>query len=180
MGSYKIGQVIKFNGGRAKITAVNPDGTATLNWDKAPTGQVKGSFAGTLPAVKKDLAFPDFNDVFEDVNPQEVEDISLALAVIESKIRNIDNDDEKEPYLREKRNLESHLDSLMGGMITVESPICSVCDAITVLEVSEDAYTKWKNKELLIQDAFPDWSPDKREILKSGIHPNCWKHIFDN
>lgn len=179
MPSYRIGQVIKFNGGKAKVTAVNPDGTATLNWDKPPAGRTRGSFAGTLPGIKEDIHFPKFEDVFMDSNPQELEDISLALAVIESKISNTTNPFDKEQYLSEKRNLEAHLDTVMNNMITVESPECSVCNAVTLLEVSEEAYTKWNKKQLLIQDAFPDWSPEQREILKTGIHPQCWRSIFD-
>lgn len=48
---YKIGKKVKFNGGVAKITAVNTDGTATLNWHQPPTNQQKGGFAGTLPSL---------------------------------------------------------------------------------------------------------------------------------
>jgi hypothetical protein len=54
---YTVGKKLKFNGGVAKITSVNPDGTATLNWSKPPAQnngsatQSKGGFAGTLPSI---------------------------------------------------------------------------------------------------------------------------------
>jgi hypothetical protein len=53
--SYKIGKKVNYNGGVAKITALNNDGTATLNWHKPPSDSFsnkKGSFAGTLPSLK--------------------------------------------------------------------------------------------------------------------------------
>jgi len=59
--NYKKGQKISKNGGIAKITSVNPDGTATANWVKPPTVAVngviqkKGGWAATLPALPKNI-----------------------------------------------------------------------------------------------------------------------------
>lgn len=47
---YKVGKEIVYDGRRAVITSVNPDGTATLNY--AP-GSGKTGFAGTLPSLSK-------------------------------------------------------------------------------------------------------------------------------
>jgi hypothetical protein len=47
---YKVGKEIVYDGRRAVITAVNGDGTATLNY--AP-GSGKTGFAGTLPSISK-------------------------------------------------------------------------------------------------------------------------------
>ena len=54
---------------------------------------------------------------------------------------------------------------------------CPHCGKIQVIEVNENQYNDWlagKN----IQRAFPDLSPDDREILMSGICPECWNDIF--
>lgn len=57
MEKYSTGKKVKLNNGVAKITSVNPDGTATLNWVTPPkndingVNQSKGGFAGTLPAI---------------------------------------------------------------------------------------------------------------------------------
>lgn len=56
---------------------------------------------------------------------------------------------------------------------------CPHCGKIQVLEVNENQYNDWlagKN----IQIAFPDLSPDDREILISGICPECWNDIFSD
>jgi hypothetical protein len=54
---YNVGDKVRRFGGVAKITAVNPDGTATANWVKPPKNplngkiQKAGGFAATLPAL---------------------------------------------------------------------------------------------------------------------------------
>jgi hypothetical protein len=48
MKKYVKGKELVYNGSRAVITAVNPDGTATLNY---VAGSGKTGFAGTLPAL---------------------------------------------------------------------------------------------------------------------------------
>ena len=54
---------------------------------------------------------------------------------------------------------------------------CPKCGKLQVLEVQDSQYNDWmagKN----IQKAFPDLTPDQREILMSGICPECWDKIF--
>ena len=34
------------------------------------------------------------------------------------------------------------------------------------------------NQGAMIQDAFPDSTPDERETIKSGIHGKCWDDFF--
>jgi hypothetical protein len=52
MSSYKIGQKVSYKGLKTVITAINRDGTATLNY--AP-GSGKTGFAGTLPSRQKQI-----------------------------------------------------------------------------------------------------------------------------
>jgi len=61
MRKYRIGHKIKINGGVAKITSLNSNGTFTINWVKPPKGAVKGAFAGTLPAYDTQLTLMDTN-----------------------------------------------------------------------------------------------------------------------
>jgi len=44
--------------------------------------------------------------------------------------------------------------------------------------VDEIAYERWQNREILIQQAFPDMSLGERELLKTGFHPKCWDSLF--
>jgi hypothetical protein len=37
----------------------------------------------------------------------------------------------------------------------------------------------WQNG-VHIQDAFIDMVADERELLKTGIHPECWVLLFDD
>jgi len=54
---------------------------------------------------------------------------------------------------------------------------CPKCGKLQVIEVEGSQYNDWmagKN----IQIAFPNLTPDQREILMSGICPECWEKIF--
>ena len=72
---YHVGDKVKRFGGVAKITAVNPDGTATANWVKPPKNplngklQKAGGFAATLPALnvsQQKYANPTTGEIFNE------------------------------------------------------------------------------------------------------------------
>jgi len=69
----------------------------------------------------------------------------------------------KDPYGRE--------------LILIQTPTCIYCRNKSELEVVKDHYDAWKNGTL-IQNAFPEVSADTREMLKTGIHPDCWDTMF--
>ncbi len=39
-------------------------------------------------------------------------------------------------------------------------------------------YMKWDSDNLLIQEVFPEFSPEQREFIKSGITPDEWNNLF--
>ncbi len=39
--------------------------------------------------------------------------------------------------------------------------------------------TFWQSGEF-IQDAFPYLNANQRELIKTGIHPECWDKMFGN
>jgi hypothetical protein len=39
------------------------------------------------------------------------------------------------------------------------------------------ALANWRNKEL-IQNAFPNLDYQQRELIQTGIHPECWDEMF--
>lgn len=64
----------------------------------------------------------------------------------------------------------------MSGQLTVETPPCMACGRTTLLEVDADAYRTWQ-AGASIQVAFPHVPAPQRELLLSGIHPECWNRL---
>jgi len=56
---------------------------------------------------------------------------------------------------------------------------CPHCGKVTILEMTDEQYHKYTHNESYIEDIFPDWSPAKREMLITGICPDCWNKIFN-
>jgi hypothetical protein len=54
---------------------------------------------------------------------------------------------------------------------------CPHCMQVTSVTVDREGYDRWKAGEL-IQRALPNLSADEREMLMTGICPNCWDKIF--
>lgn len=55
--------------------------------------------------------------------------------------------------------------------------VCPVCGEETVLLVPCDGYYAWLGGEC-IQNALPSLTADEREMLISGICPECWGKMF--
>ena len=56
---------------------------------------------------------------------------------------------------------------------------CPSCGKITKIEMTNDQYYKYKNNNDLIQNIFPNLTPQIREMLITGICPDCWNKIFN-
>lgn len=56
---------------------------------------------------------------------------------------------------------------------------CPYCGKEMSVNVDANAYIRWKNRECLIQDAFPDLLPSQREVLMSGTCNECWNMLFN-
>lgn len=55
---------------------------------------------------------------------------------------------------------------------------CPICGKLNIVEVSEASYMKWE-EGALIQEAFPEKSAAEREVIKTGICPECWDKMFE-
>ena len=56
---------------------------------------------------------------------------------------------------------------------------CHFCDKKYELEITQkqlDEYNSPNRRH--IQDIFPELSPDMRELLISGMYPECWDDMF--
>ena len=63
---------------------------------------------------------------------------------------------------------------------------CVICGANHTVTVPDELFnatmvglSQWQSGEYLIQDALPFLSLDDREILISGIGPNCWQQMVE-
>ena len=54
---------------------------------------------------------------------------------------------------------------------------CPFCGEYHEVLVSEADYAEWQGGELA-QNAFPYLTAEEREILISGICPDCWGKMF--
>lgn len=54
---------------------------------------------------------------------------------------------------------------------------CPFCGRGNEVEVNESDYWDWDDGKMA-QDAFPYLSADEREMLISGICPQCWDKTF--
>ena len=57
------------------------------------------------------------------------------------------------------------------------STTCPFCGEEHIVFVNEDDFNAWQNGELA-QNAFPYLTADSREMLISGICPDCWNGMF--
>lgn len=58
------------------------------------------------------------------------------------------------------------------------TPPCMMCGKTTEVEVDSAALHRWQSQGWLIQVALPDLDDGERELIKSGIHPDCWDELF--
>lgn len=57
--------------------------------------------------------------------------------------------------------------------------ICPKCNKPSYVDIPKEAYEKWQFG-MCIQNAWPDGSAIDREVLISGICPECQKETFED
>lgn len=82
----------------------------------------------------------------------------------------------------EEVELDRLRDNLNKGNTMIEkmkytTPICPYCNSSSIMYLSAKELEDWQNG-VHIQDAFIDMVADERELLKTGIHPECWVLLF--
>ena len=63
-----------------------------------------------------------------------------------------------------------------GTCVVLTQP-CIECGQSTRLSLDTAKVKAWLGGRN-IQTAFTDMKPDERELLISGVHPECWDNIF--
>ena len=56
---------------------------------------------------------------------------------------------------------------------------CPHCGKISTLEMTNEQYEQYISGDSYIQNIFPNWSPAIREMLITGICPDCWDKMFN-
>lgn len=59
--------------------------------------------------------------------------------------------------------------------------VCPFCKKPHYIELDPDeekAYERYTTEHGLIQNYFPTWPAEKRELLMTGICSDCWDDIF--
>lgn len=55
---------------------------------------------------------------------------------------------------------------------------CYHCGQENIITIDQQDYKLWKVNQTFVQLVFPELSPEQREILISGTHPECWDEVF--
>lgn len=56
---------------------------------------------------------------------------------------------------------------------------CPECGKITTHVMTDEQHWNYINNYGYIQDIFSDWTPERREMLLTGICEACWNKIFN-
>ena len=54
---------------------------------------------------------------------------------------------------------------------------CPICGKMNEFECTESEWDEYK-KGGLVQNCFPHATPEQRELLMTGICPECWDRMF--
>lgn len=63
-------------------------------------------------------------------------------------------------------------------MITLEVE-CKYCNKIHKMPVFKKDLEEYNKGEKLVQECFPYISPEYRELLISGMCPECWDKLYE-
>ena len=67
---------------------------------------------------------------------------------------------------------------IFGYLETKPCPWCSQIGEVGITTEEVDGIKRYEDGAL-IQEAFPTMPPEDREQLISGVHPLCWKAMFE-
>lgn len=63
-------------------------------------------------------------------------------------------------------------------MALLITPLCIFCRQSSKVEVTEEQRRRYYLEGEKVQDVFPNWTADQRELLMTGTHPECWEKMF--
>lgn len=64
-------------------------------------------------------------------------------------------------------------------MVTIKTKACVMCHKSTDIEITETQALLYSHPQRPnIQEIFPDWAPEQRELLITGTHAECWDELM--
>ena len=63
------------------------------------------------------------------------------------------------------------------NVVAYPTRACMKCGGSTTVILEASKYEQWRDGAL-IQNVWPEWTPEQRELLISGIHAACFTALF--
>jgi hypothetical protein len=60
----------------------------------------------------------------------------------------------------------------------IKTPPCPLCDKVTCMEVLSRELFNYLHG-MPVEEAFPDFSSEQRELFTTGTHPECKQAMFE-
>jgi len=67
--------------------------------------------------------------------------------------------------------------AIQAKAIQYETAACMFCQQVSGVELTVAEAAAWRSG-VVIQDAMPERPAPERELIRSGIHPECWAINF--
>jgi hypothetical protein len=65
-----------------------------------------------------------------------------------------------------------------GDTVEVHTATCLVCGKRDKVTISKEGYLLWIVEGEYMQVALKDLSSEDRELILTGLHPECWDLMF--
>lgn len=119
---------------------------------------------GTRVRIKDSIIFPG-------VHGTVVSRMAMGEGLPDSIAVELDGHKMSFPYFSVEDNLEE--------LVSITTMPCFQCGKTSTLELPKEKMDELKKPGgALVQDIFPDMPASQRELLISGIHPECWDKIM--
>lgn len=67
--------------------------------------------------------------------------------------------------------------TMQSDNVLVQTPRCRMCGQSSFVAVRACDLERY-NAGALVQEAFPEMPAEKRELLISGVHAECWEQMW--
>jgi hypothetical protein len=78
---------------------------------------------------------------------------------------------------KRKKHIAEQFDLPIMMIIERKSPISGKINQME-LDITDEQLAQYQAGKSLIQDVFPNLTPDEREFIKTGITPDEWEQAF--
>jgi len=97
---------------------------------------------------------------------------------LESAYEDLSHHEDHDDYEEEDEDEDEDEYEEESETISVLTQPCIHCHKPSIVQVDPVSFYEWQHGGAFVQDAFPDWPADQRELLISGTHPECWDALM--